>query len=215
MLELKRCRSVALARVCLAAGVLASACALTSKGEPLTPRYFTPLAEPDAASAVPAAPTAAELRLGRVEPAAHLEERIAYRLSDTELAYYDDRRWSEPPDALVRRALERELFERRGLGRVVSGAAPTLEVDVLGFEELREKPPRARCSLRILLHDDRRAQLERTLTVDVPLATGKEGESGPALARAMAGALAAATRQAADAAVNALRGGQSSVAAQR
>ena len=198
---------------CLAMPFLA-ACALTSKAEPLTPRYFTPLAETGAAAPLPRETgpqrAASELRLGRVEPAAHLEQRITYRVSDAELAYYDDRRWSEPPEALVRRVLERELFERRGLSRVVGGAAPTLDVDVLSFEELREKPARARVSLHVTLHDDRRSQLERTFTVDVPLAEG--AESGPALARAMAGALSAATRQVADAAVAELGGQQSSVA---
>jgi cholesterol transport system auxiliary component len=216
------CRAVGAVRVgCLVA--LLVGCALTSKGEALTPRYFTPLLEPDAASqTAPRAPSArpatksetarsnAELRLGMVAPAAHLEQRIAYRVSDTELAYYDDRRWSEPPEELVRRALERELFERRGLSRILSGAAPTLDVDVVGFEELREQPARARVSLRVTLHDERRSQLERSITVDVPVAAG--ADAGPALARAMAGALSAAIQQVADATVSELGAERDSVA---
>ena len=89
---------------------LLAGCALTSKGEALTPRYFTPLVESDASAEPTPARPGAELRLGMVAPAAHIEQRIAYRVSDAELAYYDDRRWSAPPEELVRRALERELF---------------------------------------------------------------------------------------------------------
>lgn len=191
---------------------LLTGCALTSKGTSLTPRYFTPLLEQDA-PAQRSAIANAGLRLGMVVPAAHLEQRIAYRVSDTELAYYDDRRWSEPPEELVRRALERELFERRGLARVVSGAAPTLNIDVVGFEELREQPLRARVSLHVTLHDERRAQLERTFSVDVPVADG--GDAGPALARAMAGALSGAILQVADATVGELSAERDSAAAQQ
>jgi len=192
---------------------LLAGCALTSKGEALTPRYFTPLVELDGAAQPSATRPGAELRLGMVAPAAHLEQRIAYRIGDTELAYYDDRRWSEPPEELVRRALERELFERRGLSRVVSGAAPTLDIQVIGFEELRERPPRARVSLRVTLHDDRRSQLERTFSVDVPV--GADADAGPALARAMARALSASIQQVADATVAELGAERDSAAARQ
>jgi hypothetical protein len=135
------------ARVALAAAaLLGSGCAFTSKGEALTPRYFSPapaseLSEPAAPAGAPAPP---ELRIGRIEPAAHLEERIAYRISDSELAYYEDRRWTEPPEQFVRRALERELFESHAFRRVISGAAPTLDVEVLSFEEVR---PNVECPI--------------------------------------------------------------------
>ena len=212
--SMRAVRRRTLGLVALMLAGLSSGCALMSKGEPVTPRYFTPLAEPSSSGAKAGAPASerapSELRLGQVEPAAHLDERIAYRVSDAELAYYADQRWTEPPEALVRRALERELFERRGLERVVSGAAPTLDIDVLGFEELREPPARARVSMRLLLHDDRRAQLERTVTVDVPLADG--ADRGPALARAMAEALSTAARQVADLAITQLDGARASVA---
>jgi hypothetical protein len=142
--------------VALAAAVLlASGCAFMSKGEGMTPRYFSPaLASepPEASEPRPPEATSAppELRIGRIEPAAHLEERIAYRISDSELAYYDDRRWTEPPEQFVRRALERELFESRAFRRVISGAAPTLDVELLSFEEVRpnvEEGPSAECPI--------------------------------------------------------------------
>jgi cholesterol transport system auxiliary component len=171
-----------------------SGCALTSKGEVLSPRYFSPTLE--APTAPSAASTPLELRLGRIEPAAHLEERIAYRVSATELAYYEDRRWTEPPEQFVRRALESELFERRAFRRVVSGVAPTLDVELLSFEEMRVGAPRARLSVLITLRDDRRALLERTISVDAPLGAGSD--PGPALAEAMAAALGDATRRVAE-----------------
>jgi ABC-type uncharacterized transport system auxiliary subunit len=199
---------------------LASACgcALMSKGEALSPRYFSPHLESSvAAPAREAQPLA--LRLGRIEPAAHVEERIAYRVSDTELAYYDDRRWTEPPEEFVRRALEEELFERRGFQRVISGAAPTLDVEVLSFEERREGHPSARLTLAVTLRDDRRALLDRTISVDVAIARGAgsgkgdDADVGPALAEAMAGALASATRQVADQVSSQLHDAAGSVAA--
>ena len=178
----------------LGLAVWLSGCALVSKGEAISPRYFSPTLEAPATPSATATPL--ELRLGRVEPAAHLEERIAYRLSATELAYYDERRWTEPPDQFVRRALESELFERRGFRRVVSGAAPTLDVEVLSFEEMRVGAPRARLSLLITLRDDRHALFERTVSVDAPLGAGTD--PGPAFAEAMAAALGDATRRVAD-----------------
>jgi cholesterol transport system auxiliary component len=193
---------VRLAAVAVALSV--SGCALASKGEPLTPRYFSPVlaAEPSPPAATPAAGAAApaelELRIGNIEPAAHLEERIAYRVSDTELAYSDDRRWTEPPEQFVRRALERELFESHAFRRVISGAAPTLDVEVLSFEEVRQGSPRARLGLRVTLRDDRRALLERTFSIEVPLELEPDADRGSALARAMAGALGRASRDVAE-----------------
>jgi ABC-type uncharacterized transport system auxiliary subunit len=198
----------------------ASGCALMSKGEALSPRYFSPQLEPPPAAAQREA-QAPELRIGRIDPAAHVEVRIAYRVSDTELAYYDDRRWTEPPEEFVRRALEEELFERRGFQRVISGAAPTLDVEVLSFEEVRGGEPRARLTLAVTLRDERRALLDRTISVDVPFAPasskggGKadDADAGPALAQAMAGALASATRQVADQVSSQLHDAGGSVAA--
>jgi cholesterol transport system auxiliary component len=194
---------VALACVTLlATAVFASGCAFLSKGEALTPRYFSPMptSEPPT-PAEPRGPEASappELRIGRIEPAAYLGERIAYRISDNELAYYDDRRWTEPPEQFVRRALERELFESYAFRRVISGAAPTLDVELLSFEEVRQGTPRARLILLITLRDERHALLERTLSTEAPLEVGPNADAGPALARAMAEALGRATRDVAE-----------------
>jgi hypothetical protein len=150
---------------------LCSGCALTSKAQPLSPRYFSP--EPSESEQVPVAGRGPELelRLGEVEAASQLEERMAYRSSELELGYKESWRWTEPPRAYVRRALLRELFERRGLTRVVSGPAPTLDVELSSFEEIRGQPPRARVELWISLSGARHALLERSVRVEQPLAS--------------------------------------------
>jgi cholesterol transport system auxiliary component len=192
--------------------LLASAgagCAFAAKGEALAPRYFSPPLEPprapppepaSPASAAPdrAVPPSLELRVGRIEAAAYLEERMAYRVSESELAYYDDRRWTEPPERFVRRALDRELFETRRFRRVVSGDAPTLDVDVQSFEELRGSAPSARLSLAITLRDDRHALLERTITMVAPLELGARRDPAAALAASMGGLLERAAKEIAD-----------------
>lgn len=195
-------RSFVLLLACLGSG-----CALLSKSQPFSPRYFSPDAEETAARHTAAEPAATqrtaatspplELRLGQIDAAAHLEERIAYRPSQGELGYYDSWRWTEPPQAYLRRALARELFERRGLVRVVSGDAPTLSVELTSFEEVREGQPRARVELAVLLRGDRSALLERTLREERTLPAGA-AEDPRRLTQSLAQALDAAVSQVAD-----------------
>jgi cholesterol transport system auxiliary component len=182
----------------LAIGILAVAyggCALTSKGDAQSPRFFS-LETRDQDPKLPEpAGTPLELRLGQVDAAAHLEERIAYRLRGTELAYYDERRWTEAPEQYVRRALERELFERRHIRRVVSGAGATLDVELTAFEELRGPPARVRLALSYTLHDARQSSLERSLVIEHPLATGNDSDVTQRVAVALGVALSAAVSQ--------------------
>ena len=183
------------ARACLALAALLgllSDCALTSKGEALYPRFFSP--EPEMAAAelpVPAGSPLA-LRLGQVEAASHIDERFAYRREPSELSYYEERRWTEAPDRYLRRALERELFERRGVKRIVSGPGATLDVELTAFEELRGPPARVRLSLSFSLHDDRHSQLERSLLVERPLPPSADGASAREVTGALSLALTAA-----------------------
>jgi cholesterol transport system auxiliary component len=176
-------------------------CALTSKSEALSPRYFSP----DVGQSTPAVRARAlsrlELRLGQIGAASQLEERIAYRLSPTELGYYEDRRWTEPPEEYLRRALGRELFEDRGLRRVVSGAAPTLDVELVEFEELRYGDSRARVALLFSLRDDRTALIERRIVVEQPIAAGDPKEAPVRVAVALSNALSQAVSDVADEAV--------------
>lgn len=151
-----------------------SGCALTGKSEALDVRYYTPeKTVPTLTSAT--APATLELRLGKVTSGPHLRERIAYREAGHEIGYYEDRRWTERPDTYVRRALERRLFEENTFRRVLGGAAPALEVEVLAFDEVRGPHGRAaRIALRMVVFQDRSVLREDTVSIDVPVAVTKD-----------------------------------------
>ncbi|MDF2697868.1 MAG: hypothetical protein K0S65_6251 [Labilithrix sp.] len=173
--------------------------ALTSKGEALDVRWFNPeTVRPRLTSASETAPAGAgqELELGHVASGINLRERIAYRDAAYEVGFYDDKRWTERPEVYVRRALARTLFEERGMRRALAGQAPVLDVEVLSFEMLRGETPSARIQLRMVVHDDRDAFLEKTLTVDRPMPPGSKGFEG--LVQAMAQALDAAAEEVAN-----------------
>jgi len=162
--------------------VLGLGCAMLSKGAPLSPRFFSPEPAPQAQPPPVVPESAFELRLGNVDAAAYIEERISYRVSANEVAYRADQRWTESPDAYVRRALSRELFEQRGFRRVVSGSAPTLELELTSFDELTYGEPRARIALHLSLQDERRSLIECDVVAEEPLS---EGGLPPAMSRAL------------------------------
>lgn len=166
---------------------LQSSCALTGKADALSPRYFSP--EQVARREKVPNPQHLELELGLVSSASHLDERVAYRLSSAEVGFYDDRRWTEIPEAYLRRALERELFEQRGLQRILTGSAPTLDVELTAFEELRGKPTKARVSLSFSVHDDRRSLLERSINVEREVTEQAGADAGARLAATLASTL--------------------------
>jgi cholesterol transport system auxiliary component len=182
-----------------ALALMACGGALTAKGEALDVRWYNPeTAPPRLTSATPGSPERIDrtLELGRVTSGINLRERIAYRDAAYEVGFYDDKRWTERPEVYVRRALARTLFEERGMHRALAGQAPVLDVEVLSFEELRGAAPAARIQLRMLVHDDRDALVEKTLTVDRPVAPGAKGFQ--AFVQAMAQALDAAVEQVAN-----------------
>lgn len=178
----------------------ACSCALLGKSDALSPRYFSPdtSAPPAPASlaAVHGSQAPASLRLGRITAASHLRERIAYRSSDYELNFYEERRWTEQPDAYLRRALSSSLFESHGLRRIVSGPGPTLEVELTEFAEVRSTPPQARVRATYILYDHRLVRQEATVSVELPIASGAGTSDAPELAvRAMTQALSKAVEQ--------------------
>lgn len=161
-----------------------SGCALTSKADVVNIRYFSPevvkprLTGADAASGVApgaSAPRdAIEVRLGRVSSGPNLRERIAFRDAAYELGYYDDWRWTERPETFVRRELGRTMFESHGFHRVLGGSAPTLEVEVIAFDDLRLAAGRAaRVQLKVILFEDTGVVFEETITVDRAVAGDK------------------------------------------
>jgi hypothetical protein len=179
-----------------------SGCALTSKADIVEIRYFSPeqvkprLTGGDASTApAAAAPNGAlDVRLGRVSSGSNLRERIAFRDAAYELGYYEDWRWTERPETFVRRELGRTLFEEHGMHRVFNGSSPTVDVEVIAFDDLRLKTGRAaRVQLKAMVSDDSGVLWEDTLTVDRPVTADKPKIED--VVGAMAGALDAATEQ--------------------
>ena len=171
-------------------------CALTSKADALSPRYFSPA--PTGTVRSPRVLALRELRLGEVSAAAHLDERIAYRVGPSEMGFYEGQRWTENPEAYLRRALERDLFEERGLSRVVSGEAPIVDVELTGFEEVRGRPTRARVSLTFSLRDERRSYLQRTLALEKMVEQKPGADAAQCLAQTLTATLDDAVRQLGD-----------------
>ena len=179
-----------------------SGCALTSKADIVEISYFSPeqvkprLTGGDASTA-PAAPApngALDVRLGRVSSGSNLRERIAFRDAAYELGYYEDWRWTERPETFVRRELGRTLFEEHGMHRVFNGSSPTVDVEVIAFDDLRLKTGRAaRVQLKAMLSDDSGVLWEDTRTVDRPVSADKPKIED--VVGAMAVALDAASEQ--------------------
>lgn len=181
---------IPLGLACLCA--LASACALTSRSEPMQVRYFSPNSAPPAHLPAPVTRNpSVSLRLDRVRSSSHLGEAIAYRTGQYELGYYEGERWTEKPEAFLERGLERALFQDRGVTRVVGGASETLSIELVSFEEVRGPKPVARIEVGLTLHDERASQLEQTIRVEQPI----EGAGADQPARAVA-ALSAAMSEA-------------------
>jgi cholesterol transport system auxiliary component len=186
------------------AALFAAGCALTSKSDPAVPRYFSPERASDLAPSKVSAPASSvELRLGRVGHASHLEERVVYRDSEYELGYYQERHWTESPEQYLKRRLARVLFEDRGLHQVVGGAAATLEMELLAFEEIRSPRRLARVQVLVRLQDQRAVRWEETLTVEEPVAPSAADDAG-AMVAALGVALRAVVDRIADRAVREL-----------
>jgi ABC-type uncharacterized transport system auxiliary subunit len=177
----------------LAAALSASAlgCAFFTKSKPVELRYFTPeaiSAPPQPAGvAMPMPPKELDLRLGRINAASYLKDRIAFRDRSFEIGYYEHLRWTEKPEAYLRRALRRALFEEQGVRQIVSGVGTTLDVDLDAFEEVRSPRHAARIQITWALRDDERVQFQETFAIERPIASTEPGDAGE-LAAAMAGA---------------------------
>jgi ABC-type uncharacterized transport system auxiliary subunit len=157
----------------LSSAVVFAGCSLLSKAPPRELRYFTP----EKVESAPAAPSnKIQLRLGRVRPAELLRTRILHRQSPVEVQEYDMLRWTEPPDAYVRRALARALFDGAGFVQVVGGLVPTLDVDVVAFEQ---DGAGGRVQLHYLLTDDRQVLASGDVVAERP-ATGTSIEAAVA-----------------------------------
>ena len=123
---------------------------------------------------------AVEVRLGRVSSGPNLRERIAYRDAALRarllrrLALDERRRRSFAASSVGRCSKE------HGFHRVLGGSAPTLEVEVIAFDDLRLPSGRAaRVQLKVILFEDSGVVFEDTMTVDRPVsATAKATNRG-------------------------------------
>ncbi|MDB4969041.1 MAG: uncharacterized protein JWN44_4730 [Myxococcales bacterium] len=185
-------------RLVLVALVGCAGCALTSKSDPVMLRYFTPAGVPESTRTV--ATTAdlggrgLELRIGRVNAASNIKDRIAFRDDSHEIGYYEELRWSEKPESYLRRAIGRALFEDAGVRELVGRPGATLEVELASFEELRAPRHVARVEVTWLLRDEQSVQLQRSFIVERPIASVKSDRRADAVASALAAALAEAVR---------------------
>jgi cholesterol transport system auxiliary component len=120
-----------------------------------------------------------------------------FRDSDHERGYYEDRRWTERPEAYLRRALARTLFEERGLVRVATGAAPTLDAELVAFEEIRAPEHKTRIQVVVTL-DDRGGSEQATITMEEPVRSDGGSDDAHAAVDAFASALHRCVTQIAD-----------------
>jgi cholesterol transport system auxiliary component len=178
--------------------LLGSGCALLNKSDSLAFRYFTPEARDRTVAVAGIGPASAPgrvlyLRLGRVNALSYLKDRIAFRDADYEIGFYDFWQWTETPESYLRRGMQRALFEHARVHQVLSGAGPTLDLELDAFDELRGPAHAARVRVTWTLHDDQSVLLQDTVTVDRPIAIaadGKASETAPqALVAAMSDAL--------------------------
>jgi ABC-type uncharacterized transport system auxiliary subunit len=150
-------------------------------------RYFSPDdGVVRTTSVVIAQPALPQMRLGRVTSSASLRSRIVRHEPGHELAMYETLRWTDDPDAYIRRALARTLFDDGQAQEMTGGDAPTLEVEVLAFEEVSSKHARGgRVELRYELRDD-----QRVLASGIAASERRaEGTSMDAIVAAIGGAM--------------------------
>lgn len=146
-------------------------CALTSKADALVPRFYEPELPERTTPVAASAGARGEVRIGRISAASHLRDRRVIKKGDSELEFDDGKRWTERPDAYLRRALAQALYEEEGIKHAVSGVAPVLDCELLHFEEIHEsgRPQKVRIGLVYALHDDRTVLVGETFTVSVPI----------------------------------------------
>ncbi len=164
-------------RSALVSLVLLAGCLLPNP--PPSPRYFAPVA-PDGDA--PRAPVA--VRMGFVRSPLHLREAIAWRRSDAEYGFYEQRRWTELPATYVERALARELF---AADEPVATApdAPLLSAELRAFEEVLKPVHEARVALAVEVNDAKCVRLRHTFVAARPL----DGDDPAAVAHGIGEAL--------------------------
>ncbi len=184
--------------VAAAAMVLCAGCLFRATE---APRFYRPASTALEASDVPPEPaTGAPVRLGSVESAPFLRERIVWRASDVEYGLYEQRRWFELPTRYVRRAVAAALETTPGLRLDESTSAARLDVELLAFDEILAPKHEAHVDIEATLHDGAQKRFERTFSARVAIATGE----GAAMAASMGKALDEVVQKIATATASAL-----------
>jgi cholesterol transport system auxiliary component len=169
-------RSLALSMV-----VVASGCSLTSNAPPLDVAYYSvevPRTTTLRSAGGAPAPAPASLALGAVRSSAFLRDRIVHREASGELQTYDRWRWTDYPEAFLRRSLAHALFDDGRIAETLAGDAPTLEAELLAFEEVRREGSRAgRVQVAYRLRVGNRVLASDVVTAERP--APKEGGMPP------------------------------------
>lgn len=157
-------------------------------------RYFAPPSAAVAAGDPPAdAPSTAgrPVRLRRVRAAGYLGEQIAWRESDVEHGLYEQRRWTEFPSRYLERAMAAALERTPGLRLVESGHVPTLDLELVSFDEVLAPTHEADVEVIAALRDGEVTMFQGTFGARRPIADAEPSSA----ARAMGGALDAVVLQ--------------------
>jgi cholesterol transport system auxiliary component len=134
---------VAVIALCAAACSLSGG-VLTSKSAPPELRYFSPEPANEASTETPSPGQGApRIRVGRIRASANLRSHVMYRASPYELGEYEDFRWTDEPEAYVRRALVRALYAEPRMRPSSGTPEPTLDVELIAFEEVRRPDGRS------------------------------------------------------------------------
>lgn len=99
------------------------------------PRYFEPPPRKSVTKTVAA--DAPRVRVGQVLAAPHLGSRMAWRISDVEVAYEDLNVWASPPSVMTQVAIQRVLFIERGFRQSGGAESAILSIEVTAFEGIQ------------------------------------------------------------------------------
>jgi ABC-type uncharacterized transport system auxiliary subunit len=109
------------------------------------------------------------IRLRAVRARPFLRERIVWR-TPTEYGMYEQRRWSELPEAYVERALASALRRQAHVAFTNDARAPTLYANVTAFDEVLDPKHVANVAVDVTLTAaDGRRLLEREFSAEAPI----------------------------------------------
>jgi ABC-type uncharacterized transport system auxiliary subunit len=155
------------------------------------PRYYRPESAALSGAAEPATAVTTMIRLRAVRARPFLRERIVWR-TESEYGMYEQRRWSELPEAYTERALESALQREGNIGLTDGTRVPALYAEVVAFDEVLAPQHVANVAIGVSLADANGHRiLERTFSVDAPIAD----ENPRSLAHAIGAALDDVTAQ--------------------